>query len=72
VSGVPTYEQLQQLVGQLSARVVELERIVREQADEIAELRPVPQGRRAMPLRRWGPVGEWAPPRRRARMCWAL
>jgi transposase len=39
VSGVPTYEQLQQLVGQLSARVVELERIVREQADEIAELR---------------------------------
>jgi len=39
VSGVPTYEQLQQLVGQLSARVVDLERIVREQADEIAELK---------------------------------
>jgi transposase len=39
VSDAPTYEQLQQLVGQLSARVVELERIVREQGDEIAELK---------------------------------
>ena len=35
----PTYEQLQELVGRLTARVVELERIVREQADEIAVLR---------------------------------
>ena len=35
----PTYEQLQQLVGELAARVVELERTVAEQADEIAELR---------------------------------
>jgi hypothetical protein len=34
-----TYEQLQQLVGELTARVVELERIVAEQADEIADLR---------------------------------
>jgi transposase len=39
VSAAPTYEQLQELVGQLTARVVELERIVREQADEIAELK---------------------------------
>ena len=35
----PTYEQLQQLVGELAARVVDLERIVDEQADEIAELK---------------------------------
>jgi transposase len=35
----PTYEQLEQLVGQLTARVVDLERIVGEQADEIAELK---------------------------------
>ena len=34
-----TYEQLQQLVGELTARVVELEWIVAEQADEIADLR---------------------------------
>jgi transposase len=39
VFDAPTYEQLQQLVGQLSAQVVELERIVREQGDEIAELK---------------------------------
>ena len=39
MSDAPTYEQLQQLVGQLSAQVVELERIVREQGDEIAELK---------------------------------
>jgi transposase len=39
VSDAPTYGQLQQLVGTLTARVVELERIVAEQADEIAELR---------------------------------
>jgi hypothetical protein len=39
VPDAPTYEQLQQLVGQLTAQVVELERIVAEQADEIAELR---------------------------------
>jgi transposase len=39
VSDAPTYEQLQQLVGQLTAQVVELERIVQEQADEIAELK---------------------------------
>ena len=37
--GWPTYEQLQQLVGGLAARVVDLERIVAEQADEIAELK---------------------------------
>ncbi len=34
-----TREQLQQLVGELAARVVDLERIVAEQADEIAELK---------------------------------
>lgn len=39
MSDALTYEQLQQLVEQLTAQVVELERIVREQADEIAELR---------------------------------
>src|SRR5215216_4209151 len=39
VPAVPTYEQLQELVGQLRAQVVELERVVRDQADEIAELR---------------------------------
>jgi transposase len=39
VSDAATYEQLRQLVGQLTAQVVELERIVRGQADEIAELR---------------------------------
>lgn len=39
MSDAPTYEQLQQLVGELSAQVVELERIVREQGDEIAELK---------------------------------
>jgi len=39
VSEAPTYEQLQELVGQLAAQVVDLERIVREQADEIAELK---------------------------------
>jgi transposase len=39
VSDAATYEQLRQLVGQLAAQVVELERTVRDQADEIAELR---------------------------------
>jgi transposase len=39
VSDAATYEQLRELVGQLTAQVVELERIVREQADEIAELK---------------------------------
>ncbi len=39
MSDAATYEQLQQLVGQLTAQVGELERIVREQADEIAELK---------------------------------
>jgi transposase len=39
VSDAPTYEQLRQLVEWLTAQVVELERIVRKQADEIAELK---------------------------------
>jgi len=39
VPGSPTYEQLLRLVGELAARVVDLERIIAEQADEIAELR---------------------------------
>jgi transposase len=39
VSEAATDEQLRGLVGQLRAQVVELERIVREQADEIAELK---------------------------------
>jgi transposase len=39
VSDAPTYEQLRQLVEWLTAQVVELERIVRRQADEIAELK---------------------------------
>src|SRR5204863_4188930 len=39
VSAAPTYEQLQELVERLTARMVELERIVGEQADEIAELK---------------------------------
>ncbi|MPY81564.1 MAG: IS66 family transposase, partial [Actinophytocola sp.] len=39
MSDAPTYEQLQQLVERLTAQVVELEWIVREQADEIAALK---------------------------------
>jgi transposase len=39
VSEAATDEQLRGLVGQLRAQVVELERIVREQADAIAELK---------------------------------
>lgn len=39
MSETPTYEQLLELVGELSRRNAELERIVREQADEIAELK---------------------------------
>jgi uncharacterized coiled-coil protein SlyX len=39
VSDAPTYEQLQQLVGQLTARVEDLERVVAAQADQIAELK---------------------------------
>ncbi|MGH3938856.1 MAG: DUF6444 domain-containing protein [Pseudonocardiaceae bacterium] len=38
MSDAPTYEQLQQLVGELSAWLGDLKRIVAEQADEIAEL----------------------------------
>jgi transposase len=39
VPEAPTYEQLLELVAELSRRNAELERIVREQADEIAELK---------------------------------
>ena len=39
MSAAPTYEQLRELVGRLTAQVVELERMVREQADEIVELK---------------------------------
>jgi hypothetical protein len=35
VSAAPTYEQLQELVERLTSRMVELEWIVRVQADEI-------------------------------------
>jgi len=38
VSDVPTYEQLQQMVGTLTARVVELEGIVSQQASEAARV----------------------------------
>jgi hypothetical protein len=37
-SDVPTYEQLQQLVGMLTARVGELERVVAEQAGQAARV----------------------------------
>lgn len=39
MSAAPTYEQLQELVERLTSRMVEPERIVRDQADEIAELK---------------------------------
>jgi len=39
VSAAPTYEQLQELVERLTSRMVELERIVRDQANEIVELK---------------------------------